>query len=188
VEVTEYLAYFPLSEKIRFMLSPCCLCFSPPIKFLVVEPIFMKLGMYTVFIVQTYQSSQYVVPRGGIFLGKWRSSYAGSSESKMNVQSACALNTRYIMLPEAISTSYFINLSHQSVCLYVYPPIVARQRPGQNIAAATNMYAIIKGLSGASFSIQSVSYQGKYEISSQNFLCMCFIFGIAGIGRQKFIL
>jgi hypothetical protein len=30
------------------------------------------------FIVQAYQTSQYVVPRGGIFLGKWRSSFAGS--------------------------------------------------------------------------------------------------------------
>jgi hypothetical protein len=48
-----------------------------------------------VFIVQAYQTSQYVVPRGGIFLGKWRSSFAGSSVGKMNVQSACALNTRY---------------------------------------------------------------------------------------------
>jgi hypothetical protein len=27
-------------------------------------------GLYTVFIVQAYQTSQYVVPRGGIFLGK----------------------------------------------------------------------------------------------------------------------
>jgi hypothetical protein len=44
---------------------------------------------------QAYQTSQYVVPRGGILLGKWRSSFAGSSDSKMNVQSACALNTRY---------------------------------------------------------------------------------------------
>jgi hypothetical protein len=37
-----------------------------------------------------------VVPRGGIFLGKWRSSFAGSSGGKFDVQSACALNTRYI--------------------------------------------------------------------------------------------
>jgi hypothetical protein len=35
-----------------------------------------------VFIVQACQTSQYVVPRGGIFLGKWRSSLAGSSDSK----------------------------------------------------------------------------------------------------------
>jgi hypothetical protein len=37
-----------------------------------------------VFIAQAYQ---YVVPRGGFFfVGKWRSSFAGSSDSKMNVQ------------------------------------------------------------------------------------------------------
>jgi hypothetical protein len=51
--------------------------------------------IYTAFTVQAYQISQYVVPRGGIFLGKWRSSFAGSSNGKMNGQSACALNTRY---------------------------------------------------------------------------------------------
>jgi hypothetical protein len=63
-----------------------------------------------VFIVWAYQTSQYVVPCGGIFAasgaalsqevptdfsvcgaarrhfcGKWRSSFAGSSDSKMNV-------------------------------------------------------------------------------------------------------
>jgi hypothetical protein len=50
--------------------------------------------MYTVFIVQAYQTSQYVMPRGSIFLGKWRISFAGSSDGKMNGQSTCALNTR----------------------------------------------------------------------------------------------
>jgi hypothetical protein len=44
---------------------------------------------------QAYQMSQYVVLCSGIFLGKWRSSFAGSSDGKMNVQSACALNTWY---------------------------------------------------------------------------------------------
>jgi hypothetical protein len=39
-----------------------------------------------VFTVQAYQTSQYVVPRGGIFLGKWRSSFARNSNGKMNVQ------------------------------------------------------------------------------------------------------
>jgi hypothetical protein len=53
-----------------------------------------KVCYYTVFLVQAYQTSQYVVLRGGIFLGKWRSSFAGSSDGKRNVQSACALNTR----------------------------------------------------------------------------------------------
>jgi hypothetical protein len=37
---------------------------------------------------QAYQTAQYAVPRGGIFLGKPRSSFALSSDSKMDVQSA----------------------------------------------------------------------------------------------------
>jgi hypothetical protein len=37
----------------------------------------------------------------------------------------------YVMAPEPISTAYFINPSYQSVCLYVYPPIVARQKFGK---------------------------------------------------------
>jgi hypothetical protein len=35
--------------------------------------------------------------------------------------------------PEPISTAYFINPSHQSACLYAYPPIVARQRLGKSV-------------------------------------------------------
>jgi hypothetical protein len=38
----------------------------------------------------------------------------------------------YIMASEPMSTAYFINPSHQSVYLYVYPPIVTRQRLGKN--------------------------------------------------------
>jgi hypothetical protein len=48
--------------------------------------------------VQAYQTSQCMVARGDIFLAKWRSSFIGSSDGKMNVQSACALNTRYILI------------------------------------------------------------------------------------------
>jgi hypothetical protein len=44
----------------------------------------------------------------------------------------------YIMAPEPISTAYLLNPSCQSVCLYVYPFIVARQRLGGNVTAATN--------------------------------------------------
>jgi hypothetical protein len=54
------------------------------------------MKIYTVFIVQAYQTSQYVLPHGGIFVAKWRSSFAGSPDGKMDVQSACVLNTRYI--------------------------------------------------------------------------------------------
>jgi hypothetical protein len=52
--------------------------------------------MYPVFIVQAHQPFQYMMPCGGIFLGKWLNSFAGSSDDKMNVQSACALSTRNI--------------------------------------------------------------------------------------------
>jgi hypothetical protein len=50
------------------------------------------------FIVQFYRTFQYVVPSGGIFLGKWRISFAGNFDGKMSVQSACAPNTRYIFM------------------------------------------------------------------------------------------
>jgi hypothetical protein len=51
--------------------------------------------MLSVFIALASQTSQKAVPRGGIFLGKWCRSFAGSSDGEMNFQSACALNTRY---------------------------------------------------------------------------------------------
>jgi hypothetical protein len=47
----------------------------------------------------------------------------------------------YITAPEPISMAYFINPSHQSVCLYVYPHIAARQWLVKNVTAATNTHA-----------------------------------------------
>jgi hypothetical protein len=67
----------------------------------------------------------------------------------------------YIMETEPISTAYFVNPSRQSVCLYVYPPVVARQRLGKDVAASTNTHEIIEELLEASFSMRSVSYQRK---------------------------
>jgi hypothetical protein len=52
----------------------------------------------------------------------------------------------YFMAPEPISMEYFIYPSLQSVCLYKYPPIVARQRLGKNATAATNTQAKIDEL------------------------------------------
>jgi hypothetical protein len=43
----------------------------------------------------------------------------------------------HIIEPEPISTAYFINPSHKSVCLHMYPTIVARQRLRKNVTAAT---------------------------------------------------
>jgi hypothetical protein len=41
---------------------------------------------------------QYVVPRGGLFLGKWRSTFAGSSDSKINVRTTCTQNILYMSI------------------------------------------------------------------------------------------
>jgi hypothetical protein len=59
----------------------------------------------------------------------------------------------YIVAPEPISMVYFINPSHQPVCLYVYPHIIARQRLDKNVTTATNTHATIEKL--------SVSYESK---------------------------
>jgi hypothetical protein len=53
------------------------------------------------------------------------------------------------MAPEPISTAYFINPSHQSVCLYVHPSIVARQKLGKHVPAETyirNNRRIVRGV------------------------------------------
>jgi hypothetical protein len=67
----------------------------------------------------------------------------------------------YVMTPEPISTLYFVNPSHQSVCLYVYPIVVARQRLDKSVPAATNAHATIEELLDTSFYMRSVSYQRK---------------------------
>jgi hypothetical protein len=65
----------------------------------------------------------------------------------------------YITAPEPISTAYFVNPSHQSVCLYVYPLIVGRQRLGKDVSAAKNTQATIDEVLDASFSMGSVAYE-----------------------------
>jgi hypothetical protein len=44
----------------------------------------------------------------------------------------------YIKAPEPISATYFVNHSHQPVCLYMYSPIIARQRLLRYVPWATN--------------------------------------------------
>jgi hypothetical protein len=48
----------------------------------------------------------------------------------------------HIMAPGPISTTYFINSSHQTVS--VYPPVVARQSLSKHVPAATNTRNNIK--------------------------------------------
>jgi hypothetical protein len=67
----------------------------------------------------------------------------------------------YIMTSEPISTAYSVNPSQQSVQLYVCSPIVARQRLGKNVIAATNTQATKEEFLYTSFSMLSVSYQRR---------------------------
>jgi hypothetical protein len=69
----------------------------------------------------------------------------------------------YIMAPKCILTAYFINPFHQSVHLYVYPPIVDWQRLGENVTAAMYTHATIEELLDASFSLRYVSCQRKVD-------------------------
>jgi hypothetical protein len=72
----------------------------------------------------------------------------------------------YIMTPEPISTAYFINPSHESLCLYVYPPIVASQLLGKNITVATNAQATIEEWLNALFLCGPRHIKEKQAISS----------------------
>jgi hypothetical protein len=63
-----------------------------------------------------------------------------------------------MMAPEPISTAYFINPSHQSLCLYMY---VARQRLAKNVTAPTNTHTTIYKLLDSLFCVRSVSYKRK---------------------------
>jgi hypothetical protein len=67
-----------------------------------------------------------------------------------------------------------IKKSLPSVCVSVcvsLATIVARQRLSRNVTAVTNAHATIEELLDTSFSMRSVSYQGKWAISSsENFL------------------
>jgi hypothetical protein len=68
-----------------------------------------------------------------------------------------------IKVAEPISVAYFLSPSHQSVCLYVYAPIVAKQQLGTNVTIATNVQTTIEELLDVSFSMQSMSYQRNVD-------------------------
>jgi hypothetical protein len=82
----------------------------------------------------------------------------------------------YIMAPGSIPAAYFISPVHQSVCLYVYPPIVARLRLGKDVPAAT------KNCWRRHFLSRPCRIKGKYAISSsQNFLLAYFSYFVSFI-------
>jgi hypothetical protein len=65
------------------------------------------------------------------------------------------------MAPEPMPMAYFISPAHQSVCLYMYSPIIARQRLSKNVTTAMITHTTIEELLNASFSMWSVSRQRK---------------------------
>jgi hypothetical protein len=65
--------------------------------------------------------------------------------------------------------AYFLNPSHQSVCLYVYPHIAARQRIGKNVTAATNTNVRIEELLERRFLCGPCRIKGKYAIGIKRF-------------------
>jgi hypothetical protein len=71
----------------------------------------------------------------------------------------------FIMAPEAILTAYFVNPSHHSVCLYVYPPIVANQGLGKHGPATKNTRNRIVG---------SVVFYAIRAISNDLWVCLHF--------------
>jgi hypothetical protein len=76
-----------------------------------------------------------------------------------------------IMAPELLSTAYFIHPSDQCACQYVHPPIVARQRFGKNVTAATNTQEQQKSYWTHRLLYEPCRIKGKQAISSsQNFL------------------
>jgi hypothetical protein len=52
----------------------------------------------------------------------------------------------HIMEPEPISTAYFINPSHQSLCLYVRPSMVAVPWLSKNVTTASNTHTTTEEL------------------------------------------
>jgi hypothetical protein len=67
------------------------------------------------------------------------------------------------MAPEPISTAYFINPSHQSVCLNVHPLIDARQQRGKNITAATSTQSSRRMVGRVNFyAVHVVKKRGDY--------------------------
>jgi hypothetical protein len=66
----------------------------------------------------------------------------------------------YTMPPELISTAYFVNPSHRSVSVYVFPLSLLDNGSVKKVTAATNTHETTE-LLNESFSMRSVSHRKK---------------------------
>jgi hypothetical protein len=89
----------------------------------------------------------------------------------------------HTMAYEPISATYFMNISHQSLCLYVYLHIATTQRLDKNITTATNTHAIIKELRHASFLCRPCRIK-EFLVS----LCPSFGFFVTGISTSMYLV
>jgi hypothetical protein len=64
------------------------------------------------------------------------------------------------MVAESVSTAYFINPSHLSVCLYVCSTI-GMQRLGKNVTAAKNTHETVEEFLDALFSMHPCRMKRK---------------------------
>jgi hypothetical protein len=92
----------------------------------------------------------------------------------------------YIMASEPISTAYFINPSHQSVYVYVYPLSLLGNGSVKTLSRQWT-HATIEELLDASFTMRSVSYRGKvgdYFFSEP--IVLIYLVNIRYISRQSY--
>jgi hypothetical protein len=67
----------------------------------------------------------------------------------------------HLLMPEPISTAFFINPSHQPGCLYVYPLLLLGNGSVKTLPQQWIYIKTIDVLFEASFSIRSVLYERK---------------------------
>jgi hypothetical protein len=77
----------------------------------------------------------------------------------------------YIMAPEAISTAYFINPSHQSLCLYINHLIVARQRLSKKRYRCNEYISNNTGIVGdvVFYAVRVLSKENRWSVLSITF-------------------
>jgi hypothetical protein len=126
------LVYFP--EVGLCDLLPVCI--SPSINIRMPDPVFMKLGMYRVFFIYIKLACSRLCASRGLERRLLRSAREYSRWFKED--------------PVYHGTwPYLKGVLHKplpSVCLYVYPPFVARKQLGKNVTAAHWFFAEIRVL------------------------------------------
>jgi hypothetical protein len=80
------------------------------------------------------------------------------------------------MASEPISTAYFINSSHQSVFICVFPRIVVRQRLGRHVPVTKNTRNNIRVVGGV------VSYKVRVISKESLWVCLCIPSSLPGNG------